>query len=105
MANKQRKKVSDSGRLQQLTIGEKLCTNICKDFWWVSIIIKNDYYNNQFTKTRSLWGGGGKEQKELTSKTQKRKKKKKNKAPEKTLLSCKDHDGPGDQICASVAGR
>lgn len=57
------------------------------------------------SQKHGVFGGRGEEQKELTSKTQKRKKKKKNKAPEKTLLSCKDHDGPGDQICASVAGR
>lgn len=50
-------------------------------------------------------GAGEKSKRNKPAKPKKEKRKKKNKAPEKTLLSCKDHDGPGDQICASVAGR
>lgn len=84
--------------LQQLTIAEKLCTNIYKDF-----LVPLKKMKNQFRLFESLAKGID----------QKKKPKQKNRRPQKTKRKKKkkdssfqqDHDGPGDQICAQAAGR
>lgn len=75
---KRRKKmISNTVRLQQLTIAEKLCTNICTDFKVRLEGRKNKSQTVQ--KTLLLFVG---EQRESASK------RKKKKPPEKIRLSC-----------------
>lgn len=53
---KQQLQVSDTVKLQQLTIAEKLCTNICKDFSATQGM--NKEFNKKKKNTRSVFLGG-----------------------------------------------